>query len=385
MNIDFAAIKNRIFRPDPQIINELDVFRFRQNIGDSAYSYEDIYIDKDTFVDFLAIGTNGCFIIIPAENALEDEKYYREKIKDIRAFFGLNNKNSFVFLYNDEEIFFVSDKLIPVDDIYESFNNLYDNLLRPGVDVAHLNFKDITDLFHEPETPEEYSTVTGDEDPEYVRSIIPYEEYEEGSVKTKNLIDDIAEKCQALEGEPRPSGKQKVIDGVTYLYKDSDMTLGKGKTSIRTGFIGQKSWYPVSDEDPDRILLLTTIGGCFGVHKFYEGRFAEGFLYLITCGCMGVLPAIDIFLLIMGNAAYYVDDYSDRGMTRQKYYIRRPGNIMFATACIAISLVLGVILSLTIYRFIGMAIVNLAFDSASNMSTAQTGNAVQGLNNLVGN
>lgn len=46
-------------------------------------------------------------------------------------------------------------------------------------------------------------------------------------------------------------------------------------------------------------LLLTFFFGCFGIHRFFAGKFKSGFIYLIcsTIGAILVIPAIVIFML----------------------------------------------------------------------------------------
>ncbi len=51
--------------------------------------------------------------------------------------------------------------------------------------------------------------------------------------------------------------------------------------------------------------FLCLFFGCFGVHKFYEGRILLGILYLCTCGlfCIGVF--IDLIVLFFKPNPYY--------------------------------------------------------------------------------
>ena len=39
-----------------------------------------------------------------------------------------------------------------------------------------------------------------------------------------------------------------------------------------------------SDKSRSTALLLCVIGGMFGLHQFYVGRFGKGFLYMFTAG-----------------------------------------------------------------------------------------------------
>lgn len=52
--------------------------------------------------------------------------------------------------------------------------------------------------------------------------------------------------------------------------------------------------------------LLCLFLGCFGVHKFYEGKNVIGVLYLLTCGVFGIGVIIDLLLLLRKTDPYYV-------------------------------------------------------------------------------
>lgn len=53
-------------------------------------------------------------------------------------------------------------------------------------------------------------------------------------------------------------------------------------------------------------LLLTIFLGIFGVHKFYEGKYFVGLLYLLTFGFVGIGVIRDIFWIVKQDKEYYV-------------------------------------------------------------------------------
>lgn len=53
-------------------------------------------------------------------------------------------------------------------------------------------------------------------------------------------------------------------------------------------------------------LLLCIFLGCFGAHKFYEGKNGMGILYLFTMGILGVGVIIDFIVLLFKPNPYYV-------------------------------------------------------------------------------
>ncbi len=53
-------------------------------------------------------------------------------------------------------------------------------------------------------------------------------------------------------------------------------------------------------------LLLCFFLGCFGAHKFYEGKIGMGILYLFTAGLFGIGVFIDFITLLFKPNPYYV-------------------------------------------------------------------------------
>ncbi len=53
-------------------------------------------------------------------------------------------------------------------------------------------------------------------------------------------------------------------------------------------------------------LLLCWFLGCFGAHKFYEGKIGMGILYLFTVGLFGIGVIIDFIVLLFKSNPYYV-------------------------------------------------------------------------------
>jgi TM2 domain-containing membrane protein YozV len=49
------------------------------------------------------------------------------------------------------------------------------------------------------------------------------------------------------------------------------------------------------------LLLCYTLFGCFGIHRFYIGRYGTGLLMLLTFGGLGLWMHVDTVLIIMGK------------------------------------------------------------------------------------
>ena len=53
-------------------------------------------------------------------------------------------------------------------------------------------------------------------------------------------------------------------------------------------------------------LLLCFFFGLFGAHKYYEGKFFVGTLYLFTAGLFGIGAVVDFFVLLFKPNPYFV-------------------------------------------------------------------------------
>ena len=51
--------------------------------------------------------------------------------------------------------------------------------------------------------------------------------------------------------------------------------------------------------------FLCLFFGCFGAHKFYEGRVLLGIVYICTLGFCGIGVVIDLIILLFKPNPYY--------------------------------------------------------------------------------
>ena len=63
---------------------------------------------------------------------------------------------------------------------------------------------------------------------------------------------------------------------------------------------------PGNKKDKWLAVLLCLLFGCFGAHRFYEGKFGTGLLWFFTCGLFGFGWLMDLILLLGKPDPYYV-------------------------------------------------------------------------------
>ncbi|MBN2545327.1 MAG: NINE protein [Spirochaetes bacterium] len=53
--------------------------------------------------------------------------------------------------------------------------------------------------------------------------------------------------------------------------------------------------------EKDRLLLLCAVGGYFGLHRFFAGRWITGLIWLFTAGVFFIGWFIDLILIAIGK------------------------------------------------------------------------------------
>ena len=56
-----------------------------------------------------------------------------------------------------------------------------------------------------------------------------------------------------------------------------------------------------SNKNKKVALILCLLGGVFGLHYFYVGRWGKGFLFFFTCGFFVIGWILDIFSILLGS------------------------------------------------------------------------------------
>ena len=104
------------------------------------------------------------------------------------------------------------------------------------------------------------------------------------------------------------------VDGVKYE-----------KHTVRSRVLGYpigEQYFPVAEDDSMSFLLVTFVGGLFGVHKFITGEWCKGLFYLLTCGGFGVFYCFDILSILLGIYSIKQIEYDDIGGKIEKKVTR---------------------------------------------------------------
>lgn len=365
---------------DPKIDIDLDENRIKEIVEDSAYIYKNMYLSTSVFCRLAVISPVGAFFIIPFADKTD------VSISDnILQFFSIDRHSAYFFYISDEKSFLLDQygrDLICLDDFYESFENMYNNLFRPIIDTAYCKFLTYEDLIKEPKIPEEYkeSSLNGTKY-EYNGQIYQINDdnniIDSGEVESINTKIDtdtltrLSTSCEKLEDNERPSNNRKIgDDGRIYVRK----TISKRIGGFDTGFVtGAAEWIPVADIDTDKLVLKAAIGGFAGIHKFATGSILSGILYFITAGCCGILPFFDILLYLTGNAMYKVTNYTGKDnliKNDQWFIIPKPQHKLLAVLGAFLSLIIGYLMMRYVY-------INLAAFISSIISSNATKAASQ--------
>lgn len=261
-----------------------------------------IFKEKDVLVDVspLIIGHYGIYAFIDnIEDAAQTRAYILHKFK--------MRENVFVFAelegggtYYDAD----NNTYIDFENLYEGLSAFRQNHKIPECFKHKYKFKTTEDYFEDV-----YKSLENEEDEDdlYIRPLI-----------SNSKLDDIAEILENYDEEPITQGKY-------IYYPDGSMRVKKFVSSGLMG--GSECTFPCSDDNPNKTYWLTVIFGWTGYHKFINGKWGQGLLYLLTCGLMGILPLFDLSSMLFGD--YYFTDVNydmglDRKVTRsaQRIYMR---------------------------------------------------------------
>lgn len=328
---------------DPNIPVGLD----GESYGDWLYNmleYENIYFSRNAFAAKFYIGENGLFLLIPtsASDLLRDEKEkarLKKALVEIKEVLGLE-----VYLYP----IFVGEyaawywtgmgEMAEIEDLPVFLSGLHEascyGKLSP-INIAG-KVKEISGLgLSQGEDAVRGETIT----------LFPN--------LNRDLLQDVLNRVEELNGKGRPSDTTRTdASGTEWVLRNSDVKIA----GVSTGLIGRKVWFRVSEMPTEKVILSAVFGGCLGLHQFLLGNFMQGFFYLLTCGLGGILPAVDILLMVLGVFHYEETSYfetekeSTLERRRARVYLKKPETWFPWMAFVGVSLTVGLCAVRFLYR-----------------------------------
>jgi len=329
---------------DPNIAVGLD----SESYGDLLYdmlAYENIYFTKNAFATKLYVGENGLFLLIPT-SALDlhgDEKEktrLKKMLGEIKEVLGLEMYLYPVFVGECAAWYWTGmGEPVEIEDLPLFLAWLHEvscyEKLSP-MDVAG-KVKEISEL----EIPHGERNANGN------AASVPIPNL------NRDLLQEVLNRIEELNGKGRPSGRIRTdASGTEWVLRDSDVKVA----GINTGLIGRKAWFRVSGMPTEKVILSAVFGGCLGVHQFLLGNFMQGIFYLLTCGFGGILPAVDVLLMVLGAFHYEETSYFEIGdegrleRRRARVYLRKPEKLFPWVVFVGISLAVGLCAVCFLYR-----------------------------------
>lgn len=310
---------------DPNIPAELLDMIPPEELCEDMALFTNLYFSENSFVKYLYLGTNGVFLLIPCKDSLvendAEQKRCKTALREIKESLGLSQYIYPIFAGNERSYYAVEPcSPMELDNPYDFLHKLY------------------------------LHTSTVKTRPEQITEHIE-EGIEKVTVLDENTIERLIQKLVPLENNERPGGNVRMgADGTEYILKDSDLMIGK----INTGLVGKKKWFRVSELHTSSVLFTAVFGGCLGLHKLMTMEYMQSLLYALTGGFGGLLPALDVLGMVLGNYHYYEVTYyeNERGnLTREKeaVYLKRYQGMWRGVICIAMALLVGMLYTRFIY------------------------------------
>lgn len=337
--------------------------------GNDIYNvieYDNMYFTKGSFIAKAYVSDNGIVFFIPTqtevlEDNLEEQKRLSAVTKQIKEILQLHLYIYTIFFTEDTFYYgrAAGDRLIDVRRIPDV--SCFLNNILYGMNEESLEPNEIS---------EEHLLVDYSEDAYYLQDHLPRDEY---FCHRKFMEDEVLRRidniCTKYENNIRPTDSYRVDeDGTEWICRDKTFSVGR----INTGLINGKEWYRLTDDfDTEHMSLLTTFLGWTGIHWLFLGKKLKALGYLLTGGCFGMLPFVDVLQMAMGTFTYTEVDYNSHQTIRknnksrtvytrqmQKVYFRKPQKwyktALLSILCLAIGLAVSCTLYVTIYRGLGI-------------------------------
>lgn len=321
--------------------------------GEYAALYENIWFSGDLFVNAAFVSRVGVFLV------MADPKTKEPDLAGVAERLGISAGELYTFLYDEEGcVLWNAGERIEVEEIYTAFENLFTNLSRPWIDRQYLSFQGLEDLIHPAKIPAAY------EDSSFTDSFVvdgiayvaedPFRFVDTGENRAAadRIDSDTVERIQRIllsmenHNFPDPEKKIRRIGDQEYIKKQTAKRIG----GISTAFIGREEWFPLSPENTAGVMIKTAFFGWAGWHRFHFGELFGGIFYLITGGCLGILPAMDILSMTFGNASYTVTFYEEGkelSQRKERVFLKAPPQKIYGLFAMGLALLTGYL----VFRF----------------------------------
>ena len=255
---------------------EFDIFEY-QAIAKKSDIYKDVINGKIYSVPLICAGLNGVYVFITTHQ--KSNKALIAMYRDVARIFDFTS-GVYVFIRTEEKDYFIfNGEPVEIEYMLDKYENLYNNNLRPQTELAYFSFKDDLDLMNRPILPENMEGYKGNKD---------------GYVTPRVSAAYLKTLKRAIEKHQEEHKKAE-----KYIYKN-DMKYVRHPIT-KFGMIVDEAYFPVSNEDPWKFMLLILLGGIFGLHKFKTHEFLKGFGYMLTCGCFVAGYLVDIVAVLTGT------------------------------------------------------------------------------------
>lgn len=274
-------IKNRIKQLFSKGQMEFDYGSYSEVAGSSCI-YTDVLTARLYSIPLICAGLNGVYVFITTYE--RNPRRLRQIYSDISDLFSFTS-GVFTFIRTPEKDYFVSgNDLVEISQMLDKFENLYKNTEMP-VNIEFYPFDSDLDMMMKPYDETQPEQLSG---------------YTVAQV-SRSYLREFDKKIETIKESEESNRKVMYRNGIKYVKHPI----------LKFGMIVSEGFFPVSDEDPWRFLLLTVFGGVFGFHHFKTGEIAKGIGYIMSCGCFGAGYLVDIFSVLTGTYHVERDMYHD--------------------------------------------------------------------------
>lgn len=315
---------------------DFDKDSYKSMIYESSFISEDIIISDNTKISLLSLASNGIFIFILSKS--DDLELIKKDIHSFSVKFLFPPAGVFFFIRTQTQDLFLDDNhnLISIEYMQDRFENLYENTLRPQVDLNYINFSSTVDMLFKPDIPSQYKDENGESliientgEPSYIAPLV-----------SQSVIRRVYDKLEDTLKESYENGVMTDANGQRYRKYNTKTRL--------FSYSYREDWYPIADDNPDRFFVLTVLGGILGLHKYRAGEITQGLLYTFTFGGFGIFYIFDLLSMLSGTYFVTTTDYTEdeKGklhQTKSKIFLDRLSSSLISIGGLSISIVIAYI------------------------------------------